>query len=372
VSNGISRPSRVEINLSALRNNISFVKSWIGPKTKLMAIVKANAYGHGAVKVSQTIAEQGVDYLGVAFLEEACELQDAGITVPIVMLYPEMDERCAEAVKRGFVLTLSEIEQYHRISKLVDSERYPIKYFIKIETGMNRYGMEVEKVKEQIRAKKLRPGDRLLGFTSHLADSTMTNAVLSQKQMNDFVDIVESIKNYFGNGMDYSFEASGVIWKHRRSEGSLVRVGHLLYGLVPGGEPSQELMPIMSVKSRIAEIHDVKQGEGVGYGFAFVAKRDSRITTIPMGYADGYPWALSNKGKVIVRGKLAPIAGKVCMDAFMVDVTDIPSCVNGDEVVIQGQMGNEKIDAHQIGELAGSFSYEILSRWSRRLPRIYS
>jgi alanine racemase len=150
-----------------------------------------------------------------------------------------------------------------------------------------------------------------------------------------------------------------------------VRVGHLLYGLVPGGGVSSELKPVMSVKSRIAEIHDVKTGDGVGYGFSFVAPRASQVATIPMGYADGYPWALSNKGSVLVRGRKAPVAGRVCMDAFMIDITDIPDCQEGDEVVILGQMDKETINAHDLGQWSGSFSYEILSRWSRRLPRIY-
>jgi alanine racemase len=127
----------------------------------------------------------------------------------------------------------------------------------------------------------------------------------------------------------------------------------------------------MSVKSRLAEIHEVKLGEGVGYNFTFVAARNSRIATIPMGYADGYPWALSNKGVVLVRGQRAPVVGKVCMDAFMIDVTDIPDCRIGDDAVILGKMGKERIDAHELGRLSGSFSYEILSRWSRRLPRVY-
>ena len=370
MNNGLSRPSHIEIDLGALRNNISMVKSWIGPSSKFMAVVKANAYGHGAVKVSEIIQNQGVDFLGVAFLEEAVELQDAGITAPIVILYPETDERSARAVERGFFLTLSQVEQYYRISKLVD-KRCPIRYFIKVETGMNRYGVESDEIKERVQIGELEPGGQLLGVTTNLADSAQHNIVLAQKQVDSFFDVMASIKKYSDNGFYYSLESSGMLWKNRKSEGSLVRIGHLLYGLVPGGEQSNELKPVMSVKSRIAEIHNIKAGEGVGYGFAFVAERESRVATVPMGYADGLPWSLSNKGQVLIAGKRAQVVGKICMDAFMVDVTDILECRPDDDVVILGQMNEQKIDAHEIGQWAGSFSYEILSRWSRRLPRIY-
>ena len=370
MNNGLSRPSHIEINLGALQENISLVKSWIGPSSKFMAVVKANAYGHGAVRVSEIIQDQGVDFLGVAFLEEAIELQDAGITAPIVILYPETDERSAIAVERGFFLTLSQIEQYYRISKLVDKS-HPIRYFIKVETGMNRYGVESDEIKERVQIGELEPGGQMLGVTTNLADSAKNNIALAQKQIDSFFDVMAYIKKYSNNGLYYSLESSGMLWKKRTSEGSLVRIGHLLYGLVPGGEPSNELKPVMTVKSRIAEIHNIKAGEGVGYGFAYVASRESHVATIPMGYADGYPWSLSNKGKALIGGKRAPVVGKICMDAFMVDVSDIPHCQAGDDVVILGHMDNQKIDAHEMGEWAGSFSYEILSRWSRRLPRIY-
>jgi alanine racemase len=364
------RPSHIEIDMRALRNNLSTVRKWAGENSKIMAVVKANAYGHGAVKVSETLSEEKVDFLGVAFLEEACELQDAGIKTPIVLLYPETDERSAEAVRRGFQITITDLDHYNAIRK-ISGDGNPINYFVKLETGMNRYGMTADDAEAAAETKDSRPGSHLMGITTNLADSNGNNTLLAKRQIENFKQVMDSIKRNSQNGLFYSLESSGILWKNKKTDGSLVRVGHLLYGLVPGGGVSPDLQPVMSVKSRIAEIHDVKAGEGVGYGFSFIASRNSRVATLPMGYADGYPWALSNKGSVLVRGGKAPIVGRICMDAFMIDITDLPGCEIGDEVIVLGQMAGLKIDAHELGQWSGSFSYEILSRWSRRLPRIY-
>ena len=369
--NDTIRPSRVEIDLGALKNNLSVVKKWAGANSRVMAVVKADAYGHGAVKISQAIAGEGVDFLGVAFLEEACELQSNGITAPIVILYPEIEERAIEAVKRGFYITLTDMEQFQKIRGGLNGTPKAINYFLKVESGMHRYGMPIDEVTETVTHRDAFPNCNVMGITTNLADSTNADSVMAQKQVAEFMQVMNTIKHSSNNGLYYSLESSGTLWKNKHAEGTLVRVGHLLYGLVPGGGEASELKPVMSVKSRIAEIHDVKAGDGVGYGFTYVAPRDSRVATIPMGYADGYSWALSNKGSVLLKGRRAPIVGRVCMDAFMIDITDIPESSEGDEIVILGTMGNEKIDAHELGRLAGSFSYEVLSGWSKRLPRIY-
>jgi alanine racemase len=335
-----------------------------------MAVVKADAYGHGAVEVSRVIAANGVDFLGVAFLEEASELQDARIKTPTVILYPETDDRAAEAVTRGFYITISDMKQFAALEALLGPKK-TIKYFIKVESGMNRYGMAPDEVRDTISLKDSRPESAIMGITTNLADPVGRDSARAQKQIEKFMGIMNSIKNLSNNGLHYSLESSGALWANKKAEGTLVRVGHLLYGLVPGEQSSSELLPVMSVKSYLAEIHDLKPGDGVGYGFTYIAEKNSRIATIPLGYADGYPWSLSNKGSVLVRGKRAPIVGRICMDAFMIDVTDIAGAQAGDETVILGTMNSEKIDAHDLGRWAGSFSYEILSRWNKRLPRIY-
>lgn len=369
--NSTQRPSRIEIDLEALRHNIKTVKSLLKPGARLMAVVKADAYGHGAVNVSRAAEETGVDYLGVAFLEEAQEIRESGVRTPIVILYPETIERNAEAVSRGFHISVSAISDLEKIKEKLGKDNPPIKYFITVNTGMNRYGLDDDP--ENIVKSTLKESGQNgpAGFNTNMADPLMSNETLSRRQVERFLALMRKATEYSRNGLMFSHEASGSLWENGTAEGSLVRVGLLLYGIPPDNKKRLELKPVMSVKSRIAEIHNLHEGDGVGYGFSYIARRYSRTAVIPMGYADGYPWSLSNKGAVIVRGKTAQVIGRVCMDAFMVDVTDIKDAQVGDETVILGSDGDAVIDASMIGEWAGSFAYEIVSGWSKRLPRIY-
>ena len=363
------RPSRIEIDISALRNNISAIKSKIAPGSKLMAVVKANAYGHGAVKISEVAQEEGIDYLGVAFIEEADEIRNAGIEIPIVLLYPEELQRSLEAVKRGYIITISDFETLRRMGEILKDSGTPIRYFLKINTGMNRYGMKIENTENLFEQVITEAGYKFFGFVTNLAGSNGGQETLSRKQEDIFIDLMNSARRSFGDDIFLSFESSGYLSKIEKSRGSLIRIGHLLYGSLDGGE--REIKPLMTVKSRVAEIQNLEKGEGIGYGFSFIADRPMKIAVIPMGYADGYPWSLSNRGFVLIKGEIAKVVGRICMDAFMIDITDLKDCEQGDEVVIMGAMGDKTITSQLLGELAGSFSYEIMSRWSRRLPRIY-
>jgi len=366
-----ARPSRVEIDLGSLRFNVRKIKSWIGDEARLMAVVKADAYGHGAVRVSRVVSEEGVDFLGVAMLEEADEIRQSGIDTPVVILYPDATERSAEAVRRGYCITISHINDYHEIRRALGGNDTPIRYFLNVNTGMNRYGMNYDDATVETSINPSWPTSVLMGFTTNLADPARINPVLADRQIENFFRIMRTARRFSQDGLLYSYESSGSLCRRRSADESLVRVGLLMYGLAPGEEGAGELRPVMSVKSRVSEIHDLQEGDGVGYGFSYIAARKSRIAVIPMGYADGYPWSLSNKGAVIIRGFEAPVVGRVCMDSFMVDVTDIEGCTIGDDVVILGSMGKAGINADRLGDWAGSFSYEILSGWGKRLPRIY-
>ena len=363
------RSAWIEIDLSALKHNIAAIKSRLSSGSKLMAVVKANAYGHGAVQISQLAAEEGVDYLGVAFLEEADEIRRAGITLPIVLLYPENPARSIEAVRKGYIITVSDIKILQQMKNILNDVDIPIKYFLKINTGMNRYGIKIENIERLFDSVVTGSGIEFLGFTTNLAGSNGAETSLSRKQEDSFIDLMESARRRFGDEIFLSFESSGYLSKVENSSGNLIRIGHLLYGSLDGKE--KDFGPVMSMKSRIAEVQNLEKGEGVGYGFSYVADRKSKIAVIPMGYADGYPWSLSNRGFVLVKGEIARVVGRICMDAFMVDITDIDDCEAGEEVVIMGSMGDKSITSQLLGELAGSFSYEIMSRWSRRIPRIY-
>jgi alanine racemase len=367
----ITRPSWIEIDTDALRHNIKTVKSNLTTGAKLMTVVKANAYGHGAVGISQVAQECGIDFLGVAMLEEAVELIDSEISTPIVILYPEDIDRSVEAVKRGSIITVSDLSTIDKIADKVESDALPIKYFIKVNTGMNRFGAKFENPNKMIEKIKDNPKAQFLGITTNLAFPNGNGSELAEIQKNKFEKISNTLNKISSNGYLLSSASSGSLSGDDIQNGSLFRVGHLIYGLHPNGGQKLDLKPVMSVKSRISEFQFLEKGEGVGYGFSYIAGRKMKVAVIPLGYADGYPWSLSNKGSVLIRGKKARVVGRVCMDAFMVDITDIDGCQIGDEVIIMGRVGDEQIDAHELGELAGSFSYEILSRWSKRVPRVY-
>jgi len=369
ISGDCSRPAWIEIDLAALRHNIGLIKSKINPQTRMMAVVKANAYGHGAVEVSRVAAEEGVDYLGVALLEEANEIKDAGIELPVVILYPENIPRSLEAVKKGHIITVSDLRVLDIIADELKDHYLSIKYFISVNTGMNRYGIKFPDEKSFFESVPTGGNFKFQGFTTNLAGSNGGKKELSDRQEERFRSLMKSAKQYFGDSIRYSFESSGSVSNNGEVQGTLVRVGHLLYG--PLNTDENGLMPVMTVKSRIAEIQEASKGEGVGYGFSFIAGKDMRIAVIPVGYADGYPWALSNKGHVLIGGEIAPVVGRVCMDAFMVDISGISGSNIGDEAVLLGMSGGRIITAGLLGEWAGSFSYEIMSRFSRRLPRIY-
>lgn len=369
--NDLKRPSRVEIDLDALKFNIKNIKSMMPAESRLMAVVKADAYGHGAVKVAQTAEECGVDYLGVAFLEEANELGDSGIEVPITILYPETPERSLEAVRRGFHISVSSLDEINRIKEMAGDRAESLKYFVSLNTGMNRYGLDPDSASiNRIIASKV-IGNGLVGFNTNIADPLMSRENLAKRQEDRFIKFMQDITRSCDNGVLFSYEASGSIWHNKEVTGNLARVGLLLYGIAPDKMDRINLKPVMSVKSRIAEIHKLSSGEGVGYGFSFIAKRDSQVAVVPVGYADGYPWQASNKGSVIVNERFAPILGRICMDAFMIDITDIENVQVGDEVVLMGRQGIYKIDANQLADWAGSLSYEILAGWGKRMPREY-
>ena len=369
--NSTQRPSRIEIDLGALEHNINEIKQLLKPGTKLMAVVKADAYGHGAKEVSLAAEKTGVDYLGVAFLDEADEIRAAGVNSPIAILYPETSERSVEAGRKGFHLSFSSADDARGVKEILGSENIPLRYFLKINSGMNRYGMDMSPENLARIVENGLPGSGLVGFNTNMADPLMNQADLSNRQVDRFLKFMEQTSMFSNNGLLYSYEASGSLWEKGSADGSLVRIGLLMYGIAPDIKERLRLKPVMSVKSRISEIHDLRKGDGVGYGFSYIAGRDSKTAVIPMGYADGYPWALSNKGQVIIRGKTAPVIGRVCMDAFMVDVSDIESVQTGDDVILMGSQGDAKIDANDLGLRAGSFAYEIVSGWSKRMPRIY-
>lgn len=364
------RPSFLEIDLAAFDHNFGLVKAAAGPAAKIMAIVKANAYGHGLVPIAQRAQERGADFLGVALIEEGERLSAAGIKIPIVVLYPDAVERARRLVQAGLVATVSSIEHMQGLNAAAISGNAPVQVFLKVETGMGRYGASMPEMRQILAASRQMKAISILGISTNLADSSNGDDAFTRQQFDQFMKAVSELDPWRRVSY-YSIENSSGLLYHHRDSFNLVRVGLALYGICPRKDPLDSLKPALSLKSRIIQIKKWPAKKPVGYGGTFVPKRDSVLATIGLGYGDGYPWSLSNKAQVLINGQRAPIAGRVCMDAIIIDVTDVAGVKTGDEVVLVGRSGNDEISILELAELAGSFAYELLSGFSDRLPRIY-
>ncbi len=365
-----ARPAYLEIDLKAFAANFAEVRKLAGNDLSIMAVVKANAYGHGAPAIARCAQNCGATFLGVAFIEEGEQLLNHGIKVPIVVLYPDLPERALRLVKSDLIATVDDIEYAIALNSAAALLKKKARVFLKLETGMGRYGLDprdLRRFKESIEQLK---NIKVIGITTNLANSAMTDGKLSKMQLAAFAESIDGLDDE--TSLNYkSIENSGGLLYSHQDRFNLIRIGILLYGVSPNGLLSDRFQPVMSLKSRIIKIKRWPAGRPLGYGGTFVPDRESLIATIPVGYADGLPWLLSNRGRVLIKGKSSAIVGKVCMDAIMVDVTEIPGVESGEEVVLIGQQGNERITIEEVASTAGSFPYEILTRMSERLPRYY-
>lgn len=361
------RPAYLEINLKAFAENYNIVKGLAGKTANVMAVIKANAYGHGLIPIGKAAEKCGADFLGVALIEEGEQLKKAGIKTPIVVLYPELPNRAARLVQADLIATACDWEYLESLSQAGMTSGKTVRVFLKLESGMGRFGLPPAELLQLARAASKLPSIKIIGVSTNLADSSNHGSKFTRHQFAEFDSFkLADLK------LEYSgIENSGGLLYNHHEQFNLIRVGIILYGISPNGELPQGFQPIMSLKSRIVQLKKWPAGHPIGYGGHYTPKRDSFIATIPVGYADGYPWALSNKGIALVGGKRVPVVGRVCMDALMLDVTEIAGAKSGDEVVLMGQQGSERIGAEEIAAAAGSFPYELISCFADRLPRIY-
>lgn len=363
------RPAHLEIDLGAFAINFNTIKQLAGPGMAIMAVVKANAYGHGSIEIALQAEKLGADFLGVAFIEEGEELRQAGVKTPIVVLYPDLPERASRLVANGFIATADSKAYLEALNEAVVSLNTDVEVFIKVETGMGRYGADINQLRRIAGFIKSKSRLSVLGVSTNLADSSNGDSALTDIQFSEFI---ESLKKYALDNSKYvSIENSSGLLFHHNKNFNLVRIGLLLYGYAPKHGHDYHFMPVMSLKSSIIQLKEWPAAKPIGYGATFKPSHDIKIATLGVGYADGYPWALSNKGYALVRGCKTPIVGRICMDAMMIDVTGVPDVRIGDEAVLLGKSGNEIITADDLSSKAGSFSYELLAGMSKRLPRIY-
>lgn len=367
-----------DIDLSAIRRNIETMKGCIPDGKKLLAVIKANAYGHGAIQVAQVLNDLA-DYYGVACIDEAIELRKAGVNKPILILGYTDDSLFSRLVEYDITQTIYSYEQAKCLSDAAGRIGKTAKLHIKLDTGMNRIGFKCTKecfddsLAEIVKISGL-PNLNMEGIFTHYfkADSIDKTSAMSQLSMyTNMIDRLEEVGVHFA--IRHISNSAGIMEMPNVAY-DMVRSGISTYGLYPSEEMDKEacvLYPAMSFKSHITHLKMVKAGETVGYGGTYTLPCDKMIATVGVGYADGYPRALSNKGRVLVRGEYASIVGRVCMDQIMIDVSDIDGVNVGDEVVLFGSQGNKCIPVEEPADMSSSFNYEFVCDINRRVPRVF-
>ena len=369
------RPTWAEIDLNALAQNYHVIRKQVGEEVKVLAAVKANAYGHGAIECARRLEKEGVDWFGVALPEEGIELRNAGISKPILCLggfWQGQEPACLHYRLTPVVDRLDETESLNRAAQ---DARVAANVHLKIDTGMGRLGVRPDKLLEFCQALKRLSNIHVEGVMTHLAAADNDSESYTKRQFDRFEAGVRLCREQ-GLTPEYLHAAnSAATFAFSNGVGNLVRPGGTLYGFVRDVLPAHldrpPLKPVMSLHSRIVLLKSVSKGEKLGYGCTFETKRESLIATIPIGYDDGYRRALSNRGRMIVRGHFAPVVGRVSMDLTLIDVTDVPAVSIDDYVTLLGTEGERSITAEDLGEMAGTISYEITCGISNRVPRVY-
>lgn len=364
----------VEINLDAIYKNMVALKKNVDKDTKMVAVVKADGYGHGAVPVAKTV-DPLVEAYAVATIDEALNLRSHDIKKPIYILGHIHESRYKEAIINHIRPAVFKYETAEKLSEIALSLGKQCNIHLKIDTGMGRIGFIPcqESINNIVKISKLK-GINIEGIFTHFASSDSKDKEKAEKQFYVFQKLIEDLEGYgIKIPVKHCSNSAGIIDMHSANMNE-VRAGIALYGLYPSEEVDKrnvDLIPAMTMKSHVIYIKNVAKGTGISYGSTYVTEKESMIATIPVGYGDGYPRNLSNKGYVLIGGKRAPIVGRVCMDQLMIDVTGICGVSEGDEVILFGGEGVNKISIEEIAELAGTFNYEFICGIGKRIPRVY-
>ncbi len=363
-----------DINLDAIYHNVEQIKKFTGTNKKLMIVIKADGYGHGAIPIAKKI-DGIVDGYGIAIIEEGIELRKAGISKDILILGYTPPQHFKDLIKYNITPSVFQYSMALELSKEAVLQKKTVPVHIKIDTGMSRLGFfnKENDIKEIIKISKL-DGIRIEGIFTHFACADETDKSISYKQLNDFLQMISSLeKEGLNIPLKHISNSAGII-DLPEANLDMIRCGIATYGLYPSTKVSHtniDLQAAMSLKSHVGFIKEVDKGTGVSYGRTYITSKRIKIATIPVGYGDGYPRNLSSKGRVLINGKYAPIIGRICMDQFMVDVTDIKDVKQGDVVTLIGKDGSESITVGELAQLSGRFNYEFICNIGKRIPRLY-
>jgi len=366
------RPTVGEVDLGALEFNYWQIRKRIPKGVKLLAVVKADAYGHGAIPVSLKLEKLGVEYLGVAIPEEGVELRKGGVKAPILVLGGIFGAEVDHIFRFRLTPVIFRKASLEILSKEAERRKKKVKAHLKVDTGMGRLGVPFNLWPDFLKEVKRFPNIEIEGILSHFS-MTDEEKDFTQNQWRSFQKAVDTAKEMGITCQCLHMASSATVTALPAYSSKLVRPGIMLYGSYPSPRLRAliSLKPVMALKTRIHFLKWVPLGTRISYGGTFTAKRESLIATLPIGYADGYSRRLSNRGEVLIHGRRAPVVGKVCMDFIMVDVTDIPHVSLGDEVVLMGKQGKEEITPEEIADKIDSIPYEVLCSIGKRVRRIY-
>ncbi len=369
------RPVWAEVNLTAIKRNVQEIRRILGTDIEIMAVVKANAYGHGAVEVSRVALEAGADRLGVAILEEGLELRENGIWSPILILGYVPPSQYELAIKENIAQTVFDLKHARDLARLAQKNKKKALIHLKIDTGMGRLGFIPgnRALNDVLEIASLK-GVEIEGIYTHMAAADKADKSYSYHQLRNFNDFTARLaEKGLSVKLRHAANSASLI-ELPETRFNLVRPGITLYGLYPSSEVKRnvvELTPAMSFKAHISHVKKVPPGFSISYGCTYTTRRETIVATVPVGYADGYPRILSNCAEVLVCGRRVPVIGRVCMDQIMLDVTSVPFVEKGEEVVLFGSQGEEYISVDELAEKAKTINYELLCMVSSRVPRIY-
>lgn len=361
-----ARNAWIEVDLEALAANVGSVRSALEPGVELIAVVKANAYGAGAPAVAPALEAAGIERFAVVWVSEAMALRRAGVTRPVLVLGHAFAGDAAVAVSNDITLTVDSLDLGRALSAEAVAQGRTARVHLHVDSGLHREGIAPAAAIDLARQLRDLPGIVVEGLSTHMANADEPDDSFTDAQRAVFLDVAREL-----NWIPYRHTANSAT-ALRRSEMRFdgVRVGLALLGVLPPNTPGPPLRPVVALKAHIARVTNVAPGEGVSYGLTWRADRPSRVALVPVGYADGWPRHLGNAGEVLIGGQRCPMVGRVCMDQFLVDITNIPGVSEGDEAVLLGAQGDARITADEVAERAGTIAWDILASLQARLPRI--
>ena len=366
-------PTWAEVDLDRFGRNIAAIHAAIGPGCKILLVVKADAYGHGAVEISRAAMDAGVTMLGVATLHEGIELRSAGLAAPIVILSPSLRTEIDEIIEHRLTPCVSSLEFAELLSKRCVAREVITRIHVEVDTGMGRTGVSDEDALDFLVSVGTMPNLKLEGVFTHFPDADSGNTFFTEAQLRRFHEILDALaRRKIEVPIRHAANSAGIL-SLAESRMDMIRPGILAYGFYPSSRVPRAIPVegVMSFKSRVVQLRSVPAGRFISYGRTYQTTRATRVGVLPVGYGHGLPWLLSNRGEVLIRGRRAPIVGRVTMDLTMVDATEIPEVEVGDEAVLFGEQADARITLEEVAERAETIPYEVLCSMGKRVVRVF-